>query len=321
MSYKILIPQDIVEEGKKYLRDRGYEIKMGSGATVEAIKKDVVDCDAILARTAPFPREVIEAGPRLKVISRHGVGVDNIDLQAATERGIWVTYAPESNASSVAEYSIGMIIALARNFVRGDHATRTGDWEFRNRVKGADLAGKVLGIVGAGRVGSLVAKKARYGLDMEILVYDPYIKEIKGVPDAKLVTDLEQVFKTADFISLHLPATKETRGLIGKKCFQMMKPTAYLVNAARGDILVEKDLAEVLKSGKIAGAGVDVYDPEPPKPDNPLFALENVILSPHNAALTLECMTRMALHAAMGIDDVLQGRRPKWPVNEPKPQK
>lgn len=318
MSYTVLIPQDIVEEGKKYLRDRGYTIKMGSGATVEAIKKDVVDCDAILARTAPFPREVIEAAPNLKVIGRHGVGVDNIDVEACTERGIWVTYAPESNASSVAEYTIGMIVALARNFLRGDKATRTSDWEFRNRVKGSDLAGKTLGVIGAGRVGSLVAKKARFGLDMEILAYDPYIKEIKGLPETKLVSDLEQVFRTADFITLHLPATEETRGLIGKKYFDLMKPTAYLINAARGDVVVEKELYEALRTGRIAGAGLDVYDPEPPKPDNPLFTLENVILSPHNAALTTECMTRMALHAAMGIDDVLSGRRPKWPVNEPK---
>ncbi len=204
------------------------------------------------------------------------------------------------------------------NFLRGDRATRENDWEFRNRVKGSDLAGKTLGVIGAGRVGSLVAKKARYGLDMEILVYDPYIKEIKGLPEAKLVSDLEQVFRTADFITLHLPATKETRGLIGKKYFDLMKPSAYLINAARGDVVVEKDLYEALKSGRIAGAGLDVYDPEPPKPDNPLFTLHNVILSPHNAALTTECMTRMALHAAMGIDDVLSGRRPKWPVNEPK---
>jgi D-3-phosphoglycerate dehydrogenase len=318
MSYKILIPQDIVEEGKKFLTDKGYTIKMGTGITADKIAADVVDCDAILARTAPFPKEVIEAGPKLKVIGRHGVGVDNIDVKTATERGVYVTYAPESNASSVAEYAIGMIIALARNFLSGDKATRSGDWEFRNKVKGSDLAGKTLGLVGAGRVGSLVAKKAVYGLDMNVIVYDPYIKELKGVPEAKIVTDLESVFKTADFISLHLPATPETKGLVGKKYFDMMKKTAYLVNAARGEVVNEKDLYDALKSGRIAGAGLDVFDPEPPKNDNPLYGLGNVILSPHNAALTLECMTRMALHAAMGIDDVLSGRKPKWPVNEPK---
>ncbi len=317
MGFTVLIPQDIVAEGKKYLTDRGYTIKMGSGITVDAIKADVADCDAILARTAPFPKEVIEAGKKLKVIGRHGVGTDNIDVKYATEKGVWVTFAPESNSSSVAEYAVGMIVALARNFLKGDKATRAGEWEQRNKMKCCDLAGKTLGIVGAGRVGSLVAKKARYGLDMEILAYDPYVKEIKGVPEAKLVTDLEYVFKNADFVSLHMPATPETKGMINGKFFAMMKQGAYLVNAARGEVVNEKDLYDALKSGKLAGAGLDVYDPEPPKNDNPLFGLDNVILSPHNAALTAECMARMALHAAMGIDDVLSGRRPKWPVNDP----
>jgi D-3-phosphoglycerate dehydrogenase len=318
MSYKVLIPQDIVEEGKKFLTDKGYTIKMGTGITVDKIAADVADCDAILARTAPFPKEIIEAGTKLKVIGRHGVGVDNIDVKTATERGVWVTYAPESNASSVAEYAVGMIIALARNFLTGDKAVRAGNWEFRNKVKGSDLAGKTLGLVGAGRVGSLVAKKAFFGLDMKVIVYDPYIKELKTVPEAKMVPDLESAFRAADFISLHMPATPETKGMIGKKYFEMMKKGACLVNAARGEVVNEKDLYDALKAGVIAGAGLDVFDPEPPKNDNPLFGLDNVILSPHNAALTLECMTRMALHAAMGIDDVLSGRKPKWPVNEPK---
>ena len=318
MSYTVLIPQDIVEEGKKFLRDKGYNIKMGSGITVDKIIEDVKDCDAILARTAPFPKEVIEAGTKLKVIGRHGVGVDNIDVKTAAERGVYVTYAPESNASSVAEYAVGMIIALARNFLTGDKAVRAGNWEFRNKSRASDLAGKTLGLVGAGRVGSLVAKKAFFGLDMNVIVYDPYVKEIKSVPEAKIVTDLDTIFKTADFISLHMPATPETKGMIGRKYFDMMKKSAYLVNAARGEVVNEKDLYDALKSGTFAGAGLDVFDPEPPKNDNPLFGLDNVILSPHNAALTQECMTRMALHAAMGIDDVLSGRVPKWAVNKPK---
>ena len=316
MSYTVLIPQDIVEEGKKYLTDKGYAIKMGKGITAAQIAEDVRDCDAILARTAPFPREVIEAGKRLKVIGRHGVGCDNIDLAACTERGIYVTYAPESNANSVAEYTVGMIIALARYFLPGDKATRAGQWEMRNKFPAVDLEGKILALVGAGRVGSMVAKKAFFGLDMQILVYDPYIKEVKGVPEAKIVTDLESVFPQADFISLHLPAMPQTRGMIGKKYFEMMKKSAFLVNAARGEIVNEKELYEILASRRIAGAALDVFDPEPPLADNPLYNLDNVILTPHNAALTKEAMTRMALHAAMGIDDVLSGRPPKWPFNK-----
>ncbi len=318
MGFTVLIPQDIAAEGKKYLTDRGYEIRMGSGASIEAIKADVVDCDAILARTAPFPKEVIEAGKKLKVIARHGVGVDNIDCAAAAERGIWVTNAPESNSGSVAEYAVGMLIALARDSVRCDAAARAGDWEYRNRAKRCDLEGKTLGIVGAGRIGSLVARKARFGLDMKILAYDPFVKSVRDVPDAEIVTDIEYVFKNADFISLHLPALAETKKIVDRKLLGLMKPSAYLVNAARGEVVNEEDIYEFLKSGRIAGAGLDVLDPEPPRSDNPLLSLQNVILSPHTAALTAEATLRMALHAARCIDEVLSGKAPSWPVNKPK---
>jgi len=315
MAYTVLLPQDIVEEGKKFLTGKGYVIKMGKGITVSQIAEDVADCDAILARTAPFPREVIEAGKQLKVIARHGVGCDNIDVAACTERGIHVTYAPESNANSVAEYTLGMIIALARYVLPGDKATRAGQWEMRNKFPAVDLEGKTLGLIGAGRIGSLVAKKAFFGLDMKILAYDPYVKEIKGVPEASVSADIDSVFSQADFISLHLPAMAETKGMIGKKYFEMMKPGAFFVNAARGEVVNEKDLYGILSARRIAGAALDVFDPEPPLADNPLFGLDNVILTPHNAALTKEAMTRMAMHAAMGIDDVLSGRLPKWPFN------
>jgi len=313
MAYKVLIPQDVVEEGKKYLTDRGYEIKMGKGISVSQIAEDVADCDAILARTAPFPREVIEAGKRLKVIARHGVGCDNIDVKAAAEHGVLVTFTPEANAVSVAEYTIGKIVALARYFLPGDRATRTGAWEQRNKFPAVDLEGKVLGLVGAGRVGTKVAKKAFFGLDMKIVVYDPYIREIRDVPEAEIVTDPGVIFRESDFISLHVPATPETKGMVGKKYLDMMKPSSFLINAARGEIVNEKDLYDTLKGKRIAGAALDVFDPEPPKNDNPLYTLDNVILTPHNAALTREAMTRMAVGAAMGIDDVLSGRTPKWP--------
>jgi D-3-phosphoglycerate dehydrogenase len=317
MAYTVLIPQDVVEEGKKYLTDRGYSIKMGKGISVSQIIEDVADCDAILARTAPFPKEVIDSGKKLKVIARHGVGCDNIDVKTATERGIWVTFTPEANANSVAEYTIGMIIALARYFLPGDKATRAGAWEMRNKFSAVDLEGKTLGLVGAGRVGTLVAKKAFFGLDMKVMVYDPFIKEIKAVPEAKIVSEPDVIFMESDFISLHVPATPETKGMIGKNFFNMMKSGAYLINAARGEILNETELFDVLKEKRIAGAALDVFDPEPPKSDNPLYTLDNVILSPHNAALTKEAMTRMAVGAAMGLDDVLSGRAPRWPFNKP----
>ena len=315
MSYTVLIPQDIVEEGKKYLTERGYKIKMGKGISVEDIVEDVADCDAILARTASFPREVIEAGRKLKVIGRHGVGCDNIDVAAATERGIWVCFTPEANANSVAEYTIGMIVALARQFLPSDRAVRSGAWDKRNKLPAIDLEGKTLGLVGAGRIGSRVAKKAIYGLDMKVMVYDPWVKELPGLPEVKMAEDAETIFRDSDFVSLHIPLNTETQGMFGKKYLDIMKPQAFLINAARGELVNEADLYVALKEKRIAGAALDVYDPEPPGDDNPLFTLDNVILSPHNAALTREAMARMAVGAAMGIDEVLSGGIPRWPFN------
>lgn len=317
MPYRVLIPQDVSEAGKAYLRDRGYEIKMGSGVSVETLKSEVGDCHGILARTARFPAEVLRAGRHLKVIGRHGVGVDNIDIQAATELGIYVTNAPESNAGSVAEHTIGLIIAAARNFVQCDGALRRGNFEIRNQLIGEDIEGKVLGLIGVGKVGRRVARKASRGLDMKVIGYDPF-SDHALVPEVEFSDSIQEVLRTADFVSLHLPANEQTMGLIDKAGLLMMKSSAFLINVARGGIVRENDLVEVLSERRIAGAALDVFTEEPPDPSNPLLELDNVIVTPHNAALTRECMDRMALHAARGIDEVLSGRTPTWPVNEPR---
>lgn len=317
MAYKILIPQDVSEAGKRYLRDRGYEIKMGSGISVQRLQDEVRDCHGILARTARYPAEVLKAGPHLKVIGRHGVGIDNIDIEAATEQGIYVTNAPESNAGSVAEHTIGLIIAAARHFVQCDAALRSGNFEIRNQIIGNDIEGKVLGLIGVGRVGRLVARKAAIGLSMKVIGYDPFIDPAL-VPEVEFTESIENVLKNADFVSLHLPANENTMGLIDKARLLKMKPSAYLINVARGGIVRENDLVEILSEKRIAGAALDVFAEEPPSPSNPLLKLDNVTVTPHNAALTRECMDRMAVHAAQGIDEVLSGRTPTWPVNKPK---
>jgi D-3-phosphoglycerate dehydrogenase / 2-oxoglutarate reductase len=316
MRYKVLIPQDIVEEGKAWLRERGYEVKMGSGATVEDIARDVVDCDAILARTARFPAKVLEVGRRLKVIARHGVGYDNVDVAKATELGIWVTFAPESNGGTVAEYTIGCMIALARNLTRSDREMRAGNWNFRNQMMGWDLEGKVLGIAGMGKIGRQVARKAALGLGMKVMGYDPSLVPEQFPDHAMPAKTWEELFSTSDFVTLHLPGGPETKEIVAKRELSLMKESAFLINAARGDIVNETDLIEALRKGTIAGAALDVYAKEPPDPDNPLFFMENVVTTPHNSAHTRECMTRMALHAAQGIDEVLTGKRPTWPVND-----
>jgi D-3-phosphoglycerate dehydrogenase len=318
MAYQVLLPQDVAQPGKDYLRDRGYEIKMGSGLTVEAIAADVVDCDAILARTAPFPAKVLEAGKRLKVISRHGVGYDNIDVARATELGIWVTFAPESNANTVAEHAIGCILTLARNFIQLDRGVRTGNWDIRDKLLGTDLAGKVLGIVGLGKIGRRVAQKAARGLDMKVVGYDPFLKPEQIAEFATPAKSIDEIFSAADFVTMHIPGGPSNRGIIGKKQFTLMQKTAFFINASRGDVVVESDLIDALRNRMIAGAAIDVYEKEPPKKDNPLFTMDNVLLTPHNASQTRECMVRMALHAAQGIDEVLSGKRPTWPANDPQ---
>ncbi len=315
MAYKVLIPQDIAAEGKAYLTERGYEIKMGSGATEEAIIRDVADCDAIVARTAPFTAAVMEAAPRLKVIGRHGVGVDNIDLKTAERLGIWVTNAPQSNSNTVAELVVGLVVTLGRQMTFCEREFRKGNFEIRNKVRGMDLEGKLVGIVGLGKIGRLAANKLRLGLGMKILAYDPYVSPAQAPEGVEMTDSWEDIFARPDFVTLHMPFTGKK--MVGMKEFSLMKPSAYFINVARGEILFENELIEALRQKKIAGAALDVFEKEPPDRDNPLLAMDNVIVTPHNAALTTECTIRMAVHAAIGIDEVLTGKTPSWPVNKP----
>jgi D-3-phosphoglycerate dehydrogenase / 2-oxoglutarate reductase len=314
MAYKILIPQKIAAEGEKYLLDRGYQIEKGNGISVEALKSAVVDCDAILARTEQYPAEVLEAGKKLKVIGRHGVGINNIAMETATKMGVWVTVTPLANSNTVAEQTIGVILALARRFVQIDHEFRKGNWGIRDQVKGMDLEGKTLAIAGFGKIGSLVAKKAS-ALDMKVVAYDPFVDKNKVPAGIEWVDTLEEVFAKGDFVTLHLPYEKK---IIGKAFFNLMKPTAYFINQSRGELVFESELIEALQNKQIAGAALDVFEVEPPDAGkNPLFSMDNVILTPHNAALTNEATLRMALHAAQGIDEVLTGKTPTWPANKP----
>ncbi|MDR1533764.1 MAG: hydroxyacid dehydrogenase [Planctomycetota bacterium] len=315
MAYTVVIPQDITEPGKAFLRDKGYAVVVGSGGVEpEDIKRAIAPADAILARTAPFTREILAAAPSLKVIARHGIGVDNIDVDYCTERGVWVTFAPRSNAVSVAEHAIGFLVAAAHRFSLMDRAARRGDWSVRNTATCVDLEGKTLGVVGLGRIGGMVAKKAGAAFGMKILGHDPFVKP-GDFPPGVSPAGLEELFAESDFVSLHAPSTPETRGMVGAAVLARMKPTAYLVNCARGGLVDEQALYEALKNNRLAGAALDVFEREPADPKNPLFTLENVELTPHSAALTSESLDRMGLHAAMGIHSALSGERPEWAVN------
>ncbi|MFB3819580.1 MAG: hydroxyacid dehydrogenase, partial [Candidatus Methylomirabilales bacterium] len=280
------------------------------------LRREIRDADGLLVRTAEIPASVIAAGTRLKVIARHGVGFDNIDVAAATRQGVVVAITPRANALSVAEHVLALMFALAKRIIEYDAATRANRWEIRNCYGAVDLAGKTLGILGMGRIGSLVCRKAAQGLDMEVLAYDPLIpREVMERAGAKVVKTVREVLEAADVVTVHVPSTPETKGLIGEQELRAMKPTAFLINTARGPLVDEAALVKALQEKWIAAAGVDVFDPEPPAAGNPLFGLPNVIVTPHSAALTAECVMRMATHAAQAILDVLAGRRPEGVVN------
>ena len=315
MKQKILIVQPIHERGVRVFDER-FDVRVASDPSVATVLKEIRGVAGVVVRTAPFPGEIIEAADALKVIGRHGVGVDNIDVKAATEKGIVVVYTPNANATSVAEHTITAIGALAKRAVSYDRATREGRWEIRNSYKAVDLDGKILGLVGIGRIGSMVARRAAAAYNMKVIAFDPYIRpETADRLGVSILARMDDVFGQADVVSLHTPLTPETRGLVNEAKLRLMKPTSFLINFSRGEVVDEKALCMALRSGVIAAAAIDVYDPEPPLKDNPLFALENILLSPHSAALTEECVIRMATGAAEGIVDVLSGKKPQYIVN------
>jgi D-3-phosphoglycerate dehydrogenase len=311
---KILIVQPIHKEGIKLL-EKEAKIKIASNTDKETLVNEVKDCDAILVRDAKVPAEVILNASKLKVIGRHGAGVDNIDMKVVTERRILVVNAPEANVNSVAEHVLCMILALTKNLVMMDREVREGRFASRSKVVNMEISRKKVGIIGLGKNGFMLAKMLR-ALNAEIIAYDPYIdpSSIEG-SGIKLVQNINYVYLNSDIISLHLPLTEETKGMIGMKEFKKMKKDAYIVNASRGLIIKENELCEALKKKEIKGAALDVFEEEPLKINNPLLRLENIILSPHNAALTEEALIKMAIHSAQGILDYFNGKQPKYMVN------
>lgn len=316
MGYKVLVPQPVAQEAVEDLEKYGYVVKMGRGAGEEDLIRDVGDCDAILLRTAPCTRAVLEAGRKLKIVARHGAGYNNIDLEAASERGIWVTNTPDATTNSVAEFTLGAIIMAAKRTTLFIESLKRDDFFFKYTNKGSDLIGKTLGIVGLGRIGRAVAKKAYYGLGMRILACAPTAKE-ENIPDYVKRVSWDELFPQSDFVSLHIPARKENQGCVGEKEFSLMKETAWLINCARGEVVDQKALTRALEKKEIAGAFLDVMESEPFVISDPLFGMDNVVITPHIASNTEECMRLMATQAAEQIHKVLSGQKPDWPVNTP----
>ena len=270
--------------------------------------------DAVIVRSATkIPSEIIDAGTKLKAIGRAGVGVDNIDVEAANEKGIFVVNSPRASTISVAEMTFALILALSRKVVQASIKTKKGEWP-KKEFMGMELFGKKLGFVGCGRIGSEVAIRA-LAFGMKPLIYDPYLPpELFLKFGADEITDLGELFEKSDFITIHALLNDETRGMVSDREFDLMKPTAYIVNCARGGIVDEEALYVALKEGKIAGAALDVFTVEPAK-ESKLFELENIYLSPHVAASTKEAQERAGRVTAEQVRLVLMGESPEFCVN------
>jgi D-3-phosphoglycerate dehydrogenase len=282
-----------------------FEIRTCDGADRSALLPAIADVDAILIRSATkVDEEALAAAKRLKVVARAGVGLDNVDVKAATQAGVMVVNAPTSNIVSAAELAVALLLASARNVVPANEALKRGEWK-RSKYAGVELADKVVGVVGFGRIGILVAQRLS-AFGVELIAYDPYVQPARAAQLGVRMVELDELLRTADFITVHLPKTPETIGLIGEEALRKVKPTARVINAARGGIVDEQALYQAIAEGRVAGAGVDVYAKEPCT-DSPLFSLDSVVATPHLGASTDEAQEKAGIAVAKSVRLALEG--------------
>jgi len=278
--------------------------------TEDELLKEIADADAIVnVRSVLINRRIIEAAKNLKIIARHGLGYETIDVEAASERNIVVTRATAQGPYPVAEFTIGLLLALSKKYIPAHASVKSRKWE-PLKFMGIEVQNKTLGIIGLGAIGSTVARIAGLGFQMKVIAYDPYVSEEKARDVGAKLVDLRSLLMESDYISVHAAVTKESKGILGEKEFDLMKEGVFVINCARGEILDEKALYEALRSGKVAGAALDVLAEEPPPKDNPILGLENVILTPHAAGVTDESLERMAISIAENIVNIARGRLP-----------
>ena len=312
---KILVTDVIAEEAMELLK-KNHEVTF-KDITGEELAREIAPYHALMVRSGTkVTAEAINNAENLIVIGRAGIGVDNIDVKAATRNGIKVVNSPTGATISVAELTIGHMISLARRLPKADRTTRAGEWA-KKKLKGVELNGKILGLIGCGNIGRVVAKYAR-ALNMSVIGYDPYISKEKLEEEGiEKVESVGEVMGRADFISIHVPHTPETHHLINEEMLSKMKTSAYIINCARGGVVDEKALYNALKENKIAGAALDVYEEEPAK-NNPLFELDNAVFTPHIGASTKEGQIRAGTICAEQILKVLEGKEPDFWVNRPR---
>jgi D-3-phosphoglycerate dehydrogenase len=282
-----------------------FEIRYCDGADRAALLPAIAEVDAVLVRSATkIDAEALAAARRLKVVARAGVGLDNVDVPAATKAGVMVVNAPQSNITSAAELAVGLLLASARHISQAHAALKNGEWK-RSKYTGVELNEKVVGVVGLGRIGVLVAQRLA-AFDVTLLAYDPYVQAARATQLGVRLVSLEELLRESDFITVHLPKTPETVGLIGEEALRLVKPTVHIINAARGGIVDETALYSALKEGRVAGAGLDVFNKEPCT-DSPLFELDNVVATPHLGASTDEAQEKAGVSVARSVRLALAG--------------
>jgi len=312
---RILVADQLAEAGIARLWDAGL-VEVATGLGEEQLVARIGDFAALVVRSETrVTRRVIEAGNSLRVIGRAGVGVDNIDVQAATERGILVVNAPTGNTVAAAEHTIAMMLALSRNVARADASLRAGRWE-RASLVGTEMRGKTLGVIGLGKIGVEVAKIAK-GLQMRVVAFDPLISGERAEQLGVELGSLDEVLRQSDVLTVHTPLNESTRGMIGERELALMPPGGRVLNVGRGGLVDEAALARAVAAGRLAGAAVDVFVSEPPPPDHPLLGDVRILVTPHLGASTREAQVTVATDVAEQIVDVLAGKPARWAVNAP----
>ncbi|WP_062204401.1 phosphoglycerate dehydrogenase [Aureimonas sp. AU12] len=305
MAPRVLVSDKLSPTAVQIFKDRGVEVDYlpDLGKDKDKLLEVIGQYDGLAIRSASKVTEkIIDAATKLKVIGRAGIGVDNVDIPAASRKGIIVMNTPFGNSITTAEHAIAMMFAVARQLPAADASTQAGKWE-KNRFMGVEITGKVLGVIGCGNIGSIVASRG-VGLKMKVIGFDPFLSAERAAQLGIEKVELDELFRRADFITLHTPMTDKTRGIIDAKAIATMKKGVRIINCARGGLIVEKDLAEAIKSGQVAGAGIDVFETEPAT-DSPLFHLENVVCTPHLGASTTEAQENVALQVAEQMADYL----------------
>lgn len=312
MKKTIVLSQAIHQKGMELI-EKDYNVRVPSELSQEAFDKAALEADAIVLRTnVHVSGEVIRNAPNLKIISRTGAGVDNIDHEACAEKGVLICNLPAANNISVAEHAVSMLLTLAKCLPLMDKSVRSKDgWLVRNKNYPVEVNGKTLGVLGLGAIGSITARICQEGLRMKILAYDPFADKA-NFPDYEITEDLDEIFTRSEFITLHIPSLPSTKGLVNSRLLSLMKPEAILINCARGGVVDYDALYEALRDKKISAAGLDVFPHEPPAIDDKLLSLPNVIVSPHSAALTKEASIRMHTDACRQIISFFETGKPLW---------